>query len=88
VLLRSSSTEALAAAAAAGAGVAVLPCFVGDAIRGLVRLDGPGELPTSEVWVLVHRDQRRVARDAAVRAEIERVLVASRAALGGEGCAR
>lgn len=83
VLMRSGSTAALATAAAAGAGLAVLPCFVGDAARGLIRLDEPGEIASAEVWVLVHRDQRRTARVAAVREEVERVLVAARAALEG-----
>jgi DNA-binding transcriptional LysR family regulator len=83
VLLRASSTSALAAAAAEGTGIAVLPCFVGGADRRLVRLDQPGEIPPSELWVIVHRDQRRASRIVAVRAAVEEALLAARPALAG-----
>jgi DNA-binding transcriptional LysR family regulator len=83
VRLRTNSTAALLLAAVEGAGIAVLPCFVGDSERLLVRLDAPGELPSSGLWVIAHRDLRRSARVATVREEVERVLRASRPALEG-----
>ena len=49
------------AAARSGAGVAGLPCFIGDAEPGLVRL-APAAVPFSrDLWLLVHRDLRRTA---------------------------
>lgn len=83
VHLRTNSTAALAAAAAAGAGVAILPRFVGDGRADLARLDDGEDIPPSELWVLVHRDQRRTARVAAVRACVEAALASARAALTG-----
>jgi DNA-binding transcriptional LysR family regulator len=83
VHLRTNSTAALAAAAAAGAGVAILPRFVGDGRADLARLDDDEDIPPSELWVLVHRDQRRTARVAAVRACVEAALASARAALTG-----
>ena len=41
------------------------------------------ELPSSELWVIVHRDHRRTARVAAVRAEVERALAAFEPELEG-----
>ena len=49
-------------AAEAGAGIAVLPCFLGDASRGLRRLGRPGDLVHHDLWLLVHRELREVAR--------------------------
>lgn len=65
VALRSNSSGVLAAAAAAGAGVAVLPCLVGDATPRLRRLAEPHEAPAPEVWLVAHRELRAVARVAA-----------------------
>jgi DNA-binding transcriptional LysR family regulator len=83
VALEANSTAALVEAAAAGAGVAVLPRFVGDGDPRLALLELPVELPASELWVLVHRDLRRVARVAAVYEAVERALAAARPALEG-----
>jgi DNA-binding transcriptional LysR family regulator len=83
VVLRSRSTLALAAAAAAGCGVAVLPCFVGDADPGLVRLSGADEVSPSEVWLVVHRDLRRSARTVTVADHLASTLGRAREALEG-----
>ena len=51
-----------------GAGIAVLPCYLGDANEALLRLSDPiGEL-TTQLWLLTHPDLRHVAR---VRAFME-----------------
>lgn len=55
-------------AAKAGIGLAVLPCFMGDAEPGLRRLGPPVPELVSELWLLTHEDMRRVAR---VRALID-----------------
>jgi DNA-binding transcriptional LysR family regulator len=46
----------------AGAGLGVLPCFVGDADAGLVRLTAPIEELTADYWLLQHPDMRTVPR--------------------------
>jgi len=83
IALRSASTLALATAALAGCGIAVLPCFVGDGERGLVRLAPPGELAPSEVWLVIHRDLRRSARTAKVAEHIAETLRLARDELAG-----
>jgi DNA-binding transcriptional LysR family regulator len=59
-------------AARAGAGVAVLPCYLGDTDRHLRRIGPVLEEVAADQWLLVHRDLRDLAR---VRAVID-VLVA------------
>lgn len=86
VAVRSPSTLALCAAAIAGGGATVLPCFVGDAEPGLVRLGSPGDIPASEVWLIIHRDLRRSARATTVADHIAGLLARARSEL--EGTAR
>ncbi len=69
IRLRSDSLHGLARAAAQGLGVAVLPCFVGDAEPGLARRSAL--LLSREVWMLIHPDARRLARVNAVAAWLE-----------------
>ncbi|MDR3397864.1 MAG: LysR family transcriptional regulator [Pandoraea sp.] len=54
------------AAARAGAGVAGLPCFLGDEDPGLVRLEHKGPTFSRDIWLVVHRDLRRSAPVRAV----------------------
>jgi DNA-binding transcriptional LysR family regulator len=61
---RSNSTRALVSAAVAGMGIAMLPCFLGDAEPSLTRLAAADEAPPYDVWLVVHRDVRRTARVA------------------------
>ncbi|WP_336268510.1 LysR family transcriptional regulator [Vreelandella arctica] len=51
-----------------GAGIAVLPCYLGDADAALLRLSEPIEALTTPLWLLTHPDLRHVAR---VRAFME-----------------
>lgn len=51
-----------------GAGIAVLPCYLGDADEALLRLSDPIEALTTQLWLLTHPDLRHVAR---VRAFME-----------------
>lgn len=51
-----------------GAGIAVLPCYLGDADEALLRLSDPVETLTTQLWLLTHPDLRHVAR---VRAFME-----------------
>jgi DNA-binding transcriptional LysR family regulator len=61
---RSNSTRALVSAAVAGVGIAMLPCFLGDAEPSLTRLAAADKVPPYDVWLVVHRDVRRTARVA------------------------
>jgi len=82
VVFRSNATATLAAAARCGVGLAVLPCYVGDADPGLARLAAP-DLPAYEVWLLVHGDLRRTPRVKAVIEWIDEVVERARPALAG-----
>lgn len=61
-IARCNSVAGMQVLARSGAGVAPLPCFLGDADPQLARVHAP--LPEAEVglWLLTHRDLRRVAR--------------------------
>jgi DNA-binding transcriptional LysR family regulator len=51
-----------AEAVAGGMGLALLPCFVGERVPGLVRLSPPLPELEGELWVLTHPDLRNTAR--------------------------
>lgn len=53
-----------------GAGIAVLPCYIGDADEALVRLSDPIAELTIPLWLLTHPDLRHVAR---IRAFMEAI---------------
>ena len=82
VAFRCNSTASLVAAARAGVGVAVLPCFVADADRELVALDGP-EPVHHELWMLVHHDLRRTPRVRAVLEWVDELVARAKPALCG-----
>lgn len=71
---RANGLVALRDAAAQGVGQCVLPCYLGDASAGLVRVGAPVPELANELWLLTHPDLRRVAR-------IRTFLDAMRAAL-------
>jgi len=58
-------SSALLQAARGGAGLAILPCYLGDADDSLRRVDTP-EPPTQTLWLTVHRDLRQMPRVRAV----------------------
>lgn len=60
--LRADSLLALREAAANAIGLAVLPCYLGDADRRLARVGAPIEGLGSDLWLLSHPDLRRNAR--------------------------
>lgn len=60
--LRANRVDLLLPAAVNGMGLAVLPCYIADAEPGLVRLLGPRDVVTRELWVVLHRDSRRIGR--------------------------
>jgi DNA-binding transcriptional LysR family regulator len=62
---RLNSSYGIAAAVQAGLGIGALPCWLGDATPGLERVL-PAEVLAQELWLVVHRDLRHVARVRAV----------------------
>ena len=67
----------------AGAGVAVLPCYLGDNEPTLHRLGAPLEDLAADQWLLVHRDLRNLPRVRAVMDAVIRLFQEERAALEG-----
>lgn len=65
-VIRCSSMVAVASLANAGAGLAILPCYLGDISPGLRRIGPPVRAFDSELWLLSHPDMRRVKRIRAV----------------------
>lgn len=53
-----------------GAGIAVLPCYIGNSDEALVRLSDPIAELTTSLWLLTHPDLRHVAR---IRALMEAI---------------
>ncbi|MES2399500.1 MAG: LysR family transcriptional regulator [Pseudomonadota bacterium] len=62
IAFRSNSRHVQAVACASGAGLAVLPCPLGDSHPGLQRLEISKTPPGRDVWLGYHRDLRRVPR--------------------------
>nr|WP_298683085.1 LysR family transcriptional regulator [uncultured Dongia sp.] len=70
-----NDADSLLHAVAAGLGRSLLPCIVGDSVKGIgrVAIDGP-PLPEREIWLLTHADLRPLARIGAVLGWIETTL--------------
>ena len=62
VAMQTSSHEAAVSAAVHGGGLACLACFRADREPGLVRLDVPSRIPSAEMFLVVHRDNRQTPR--------------------------
>jgi DNA-binding transcriptional LysR family regulator len=65
-VLRTNSRAVLESAAAAGVGIAVLPCYLGDAHAGLVRVGGPEPDLVRDLWLVLHSELQTQARVRAV----------------------
>ena len=62
IVYKINTVLGLAEAAAAGIGLALLPCFIGAATPGLVRLSRPEPGLENGLWVLTHPDLKQTAR--------------------------
>jgi DNA-binding transcriptional LysR family regulator len=60
--VRANRVDALIVAAANGVGLAVLPCYLADPDSRLVRILGPEDVVSRDVWLIMHHDSRRIAR--------------------------
>ena len=84
LVFRTNTLMGMLAAARAGLGLAALPCFLGNTAGELQRVLPPqGELAT-ELWLLVHRDLRHVARVRAFLDHADRELRRMRSTFEGE----
>ncbi len=70
-------------AARAGVGLAVLPCFMGDADPVLRRIGRPIEEAGTDQWLLVHRDLRVLPRIRGVMDAIIALFQSERGAIEG-----
>ena len=81
--IRSSSITAQAWLISGGVGCGILPCFIGSAMPGLVRLL-PHEVSIQRTfWLVVHRDMRRVGRVEAFIAWLRKEVADAHADIGG-----
>lgn len=60
-------------AAKEGMGYALLPCFLGDLNKELIRVPGTGLLPGKAIWILFHSDLQKTAR---IRAFVDYIVPA------------
>lgn len=67
-IFTSGSTFSVVNATIAGMGFTLMPCYVGDVDRRLVRVGEPLEALTIELWILTHPDLRYTARVKALMA--------------------
>jgi DNA-binding transcriptional LysR family regulator len=67
----------------AGAGLAVLPCYLGDADPALRRIGAILSEVTVDQWLLVHRDLRALPRVRAVMDALAQLFQEERGALEG-----
>ena len=84
VALRFSGLLMVRAACLQGLGLALLPCFLGDAEPGLVRLGEPLAECDSELWLLSHPELRETVRVKAARQWLLKALSAQGALLAGD----
>jgi DNA-binding transcriptional LysR family regulator len=69
-----NDAETITQAVLAGLGKSLLPCFLAEAEPRLRRLGGPAPVLSRELWLLVHREIRPLARIAAVIGWLEGVM--------------
>jgi DNA-binding transcriptional LysR family regulator len=62
IVMRSHATAVQRRMALEGVGLALLPCYLGDAEPGLVQVLPPSQAPTESVYLVVHEDLREAAR--------------------------
>jgi DNA-binding transcriptional LysR family regulator len=60
--IRCNSLQSMHALAKAGAGLAVLPCYLGEGTRELRRLSDPLEGESVDLWLHVNQDTQQMAR--------------------------
>lgn len=84
VTLRFSGLLTVRSACAQGLGLALLPCFLGDAEPRLIRMGEPVPMCDSELWLLSHPDLRETVRMKVLRQWLLKELSAKADLLAGE----
>lgn len=62
VVFQADTFLAIREAAVQGIGLAAMPCFLGDATPGLIRVTEPIRDMNNSLWILTHEDLRRATR--------------------------
>jgi DNA-binding transcriptional LysR family regulator len=83
VVFSSGSSFAVMSAIAEGVGISMLPCYMGDVEKDLVRVAPPIEALTLKLWLLTHQDLRHTARVKALLAFMREELEARKALFEG-----
>lgn len=82
VIMRTGHTGMMVAAAVAGLGLAVLPCYLGDAEPHLARVRALPFLG-QDLWILTHRDLKRTPRVRTVMEYLTKALLRHRDLIEG-----
>jgi DNA-binding transcriptional LysR family regulator len=82
-VVRGNNWLVLHEAARAGTGLAILPCYLGDADPALRRIGGVIESVFADQWLLVHRDLRALPRVRAVMDAVVELFQVARSRLEG-----
>jgi DNA-binding transcriptional LysR family regulator len=82
--MRTDSLVAMRELCAAGAGLAALPCYLGDSDARLVRMRPPIAEMTTALWVLTHPDLARTARVRLLMDHVSTALGKQRSLLEGQ----
>ena len=83
-VIRSNNWLLLAEATRSGAGLAVLPCYLGDPDPALKRIGNPITEVFADQWLLVHRDLRALPRVRAVMDAVVELFQRERHSLIGK----
>lgn len=84
IAYRTNSHIGVAHACLAGAGLAVLPCFVGDRQPALRRVDGPIDACANDLWIFTHPDLRETVRIKTVFRALQQELEKAASLLAGQ----
>lgn len=82
--IRADSLVSLRELCASGAGLAALPCYLGDTDSRLLRIRTPIEEMTTALWVLTHPDLARTARVRLFMDQVAAALGRDRPLLEGQ----
>lgn len=82
--IRADSLVSLRELCAAGAGLAALPCYLGDSDARLIRVRSPIAVMATALWVLTHPDLTRTARVRLLMDHLSAALRRQRPLLEGQ----
>jgi DNA-binding transcriptional LysR family regulator len=85
VVFRANRQQTLIEAVRLGVGLGILPCVAADADAFLVRIQGPSEVFSRDLYVVMHADVRHARRVRAVVDAIETYVGAERKRIVGMG---